>query len=400
MQSATPLQRQWRILISLMSRRNGQTVQDLAYEAGVNSRTILRDLNTLRQTGFPLVERVSDHGRKHWAIVDAHHKIPIHFTWTEAVALHLGRQLLDPLAGTHFWHAAQTAFGKIRAMLGESALSQLEKVSKSFLQTIPGRSDYGEKADLIDRLMLAIEDHKIAFVAYQSERATEPVSLELYPYGIVYHRGSLYLIAHSRDHERGTNPLICASTSRDHERGMNSLVRASKSKSTASAAASNGNSPSQASNGNSPISTSSASAIRHFKIDRVTDVDVQTLQFTPDASFDLKSHLANSFGVYHAEPSETGKPKTIRIRFASEAARYIQEKTWHPSQTLKKEKDGSVILEVSLDTTKEIKSWTLSFGPRATVLEPESLRQEIAQDLEQSLKRYQEGTRTRTKSRG
>ncbi len=345
----TPIQRQWQILISLMSRRQGQTIKEMAHEVGVNSRTIRRDLDTLRGAGFPLQERVTEHGRKHWAIAEGGTQVPIQFNWSEAVALYLGRRLLDPLAGTNFWQAAQTAFAKIRAMLGEAALVQLGKLSHEFLprpgsagrgsgrgdffdffhQTMPGRSDYEGKAELIDHLMVSIEDHRIAFVAYQSERATEPVSLEMYPYGIVYHKGSLYLVAFSRDHNK----------------------------------------------------------IRHFKIDRVSGVDVQTLQFTPDANFNLQKHLSNSFGIFGGE-EHLGNPQKIRIRFSSEAARYVQEKAWHTSQRLTKEKDGSVILEVHLDHTHEIKSWVLGFGPKATVLEPASLRDEIVRDLEEVLKSY------------
>ena len=136
--------------------------------------------------------------------------------------------------------------------------------------------------------------------------------------------------------------------------------------------------------------------VRHFKIDRVTGVDVQSLQFSPDPNFSLEKHFANSFGIYQGdEPSS--QPKKIRIRFSSEAARYVQEKTWHPSQKITKEKDGSVVLEVSLNDTPEIKAWTLSFGPKATVLEPESLRDEIVSDVEQLLKSYQTAHSERVK---
>ena len=70
MEASTPVQRQWRILIALMYRRQGQTVKELSQEFQVNTRTILRDLNTLRSAGFPLAERVSDFGRKHWRLVE------------------------------------------------------------------------------------------------------------------------------------------------------------------------------------------------------------------------------------------------------------------------------------------------------------------------------------------
>ena len=364
------------------------TIKELAEEVSVDDRTIRRDLNTLRKANFPLEERVTAHGCKHWKIIDGGANVPIHFNWSEAVALYLGRRLLDPLAGTNFWTSAQSAFSKIRAMLGEAALAQLTKVEKTFLQTMPGVSDYSEKAELIDLLMLAIEDHKIAWVAYQSERATEPVSLELYPYGIVYHKGSLYLVAHSRDHEtrrgaRETNSNTSKATTCNQLGSSDVADAASVEPNEAKATTRKQHSYSE------PINDarSAVPPVRHFKIDRVTGVDVQTLQFSPDPDFSLEKHFASSFGIYQSdEPSR--QPKKIRIRFSSEAARYVQEKTWHPSQKLTKEKDGSVVLEVTLNDTHEIKAWTLSFGPKATVLEPESLCEEIVDDVEAMLNGY------------
>ena len=135
--------------------------------------------------------------------------------------------------------------------------------------------------------------------------------------------------------------------------------------------------------------------MRIFKIDRVSDVDVQNLQFTPDPNFRLENYFAHTFGIYQGESTDETQLQTIRIRFAKEAARYVEEKTWHASQKLTKGKDGSLVLEVQLANTNEIKSWALSFGPRATILEPESLRQEIANDLKQILANYRPAEKAR-----
>jgi hypothetical protein len=41
----------------------------------------------------------------------------------------LGRQFLEPLAGTLFFSGAQSAFQKIRAHFGDAALRHLEKLA-------------------------------------------------------------------------------------------------------------------------------------------------------------------------------------------------------------------------------------------------------------------------------
>lgn len=386
MRPATTLQRQWHILIALMSRRQGLTVKEMASEANVPERTIYRDLKSLKSLGFRLEEQVSDYGRKHWKFIDTKGNIRIHFTWSEAVSLYLGRQLLDPLAGTHFWQAAQSAFAKIRTTLDETALAQLDRMSHGFLHKTGGKCDYSQKADLIDRIMLGIEERRVTFIVYHSERATEPVSLEVYPYGLVYSsKGWLYLVAHSRDHEPESDQI-------------------SSSQSGLAADSSEWAPPTHwrkpAATPREEAATSGRlSAIRTFKIDRVTDVDVQQLQFTRNPNFRLDTYFSDSFGIYRGESDGVMGPERIRIRFAKEASRYVSEREWHPSQRLVPQKDGSTILELTLGNTKELKSWILSFGPRATVLEPASLKNEILADLEQLLANYISTDQRRVKNK-
>ncbi len=79
------------------------TLREMAAEHGVTERTIYRDLATLQHVGFPLEERESDHGRKHWRLGNASSSPPLSFTWDEAIALFLARRHLEPLAGTQLW---------------------------------------------------------------------------------------------------------------------------------------------------------------------------------------------------------------------------------------------------------------------------------------------------------
>jgi len=101
---------------------------------------------------------------------------PMSFTFDEAISLYLGRRLLEPLAATLFWQSAQSAFRRIRASLGKPALDYLERAANLIHPTIVGASDYSKKAELIDQLLVGMEDGRAVFIAYQSLRATEPVT--------------------------------------------------------------------------------------------------------------------------------------------------------------------------------------------------------------------------------
>lgn len=325
MKSGSPLLRQWMLLRMLAGRRYGMSVEEIARELEVSIKTARRDLETFVTAGFPLKEESGRHGRKTWAISDSGDPPSINFAFDEALALYLGRSLLEPLAGTLLWEAAQSAFNKVRSCLGETATQYLDRMSAALHHTAIGAGDYSQKAEMLDSLMQAIEECKATQITYQSARATESVTYEIYPLGIAYHRGSLYLVADSRDHGE----------------------------------------------------------IRHFKIDRVEDVFVSTFNFNPPVDFDLQRHFKGSFGIYDGKGDIL-----VKVRFAPSVARYVAESKWHHSQKLVSQRDGGLIAEFQLSSTTEIKAWLLSFGAHVVVLEPEELRTEIEMEIEEILRNY------------
>jgi len=321
------LLRQWLLLKTLSARRLGVTLKELAAEMQVCEKTIRRDVETFMAAGFPVTETTVEFGRKKWHLDVDKFTPDMTFAFDEAMAFYLGRHLLEPLAGTPFWEAAQRGFKKIRASLGETALRYVEKFGDSFRQTSLGRHDYSGKAEIIDQLMLGIEDCRAVFITYQSMRATEPVTYDVYPYGLAYHRGSLYLVGRNPQREQ-----VC-----------------------------------------------------HWKVDRIEKARVEEFRFQRPDGFDLEKHLAGSFGIYHSYGEAEVR---IQVRFSPAVARYVQESQWHASQKLTKQRDGSLLADFCLDDTAEIKSWIMSFGRNAVVLEPEKLRSEITAELQLLLKSY------------
>ena len=322
MNDESPLIRQWILLKTLASRKYGATIKELAKEAGVSVKTIRRDIETFQAAHFRLQEVVGEYGRKKWHLDSANPPAELNFTWEEAAALYLGRHLLEPLMGTIFWQAAREAFRKIQAVLEPMPLSYLDKFATMFCQTMVGTHDYSKKSDLIDSLMQAIEDGRAVSMTYQSLSATEPVTYAMSPYGLAYHRGSLYLVGRTRRHED-----IC-----------------------------------------------------HWKVDRIEAVELKDQRFQRPEDFDLQKHLAKSFGVFHDDGDVC-----IKVRFSPAVARYIEESTWHPSQKLTQQRDSGVIAEFQLDGTEEFKRWIMSFGKHAQVLEPQRLRVEIIEELSEAL---------------
>lgn len=329
MSDGIALTRQWTLLKLLSARRYGVTVEEMAREMQVSDKTIRRDLDLFRRVGFPIEDESGDHGKKTWKLSTAAGP-DLTFSYDEALALYLGRRFLEPLAGTLFWEACQRAFNKIRASLGKNAIEYLERLAGQIHGTVIGASDYAAKADAIDSLMVAIEDARQTIITYQSQKATEPVEYQVNPYGLAFHKGSLYLIAYSHDHKE----------------------------------------------------------IRHFKLDRLSDVEVSRLPFQRPEDFDVAKHLSGSFGVFHG----TGDIR-VRIRFSPAAARYVRESKWHESQQIEDQSGGAIIAQFHLSATEEIKAWALSFGKEAEILSPGELRESVARELEAMVGMYRVSSR-------
>lgn len=317
----TPLVRQWMLLQALANRRHGMTLKEIAAEFEITTRTVHRDLDTLRQVGFPISEKeISSHGRKHWQLTPESNGMRLSFAWDEVIALYLGRRHFDPLAGTVLWDSIHNAFRKIKSCIGETALRHLEKMSDAFHHTHFGAGDYRDKSEIIDQLMFAIEERRQTLLTYHSLSSTEPFTYEVSPYGIVFHHNSLYLVAFSSDHQE----------------------------------------------------------IRHFKVDRIELADPQGLKFPKPGDFNLQDHLSGSFGIFQGD----GRNHRVRIRFAADVVRIVEESKWHHSQELSRQADGTLLAEFELGDLTEIASWILSFGSKAVVLEPEELRERILEEAE------------------
>jgi len=67
----------------------------------------------------------------------------------------------------------------------------------------------------------------------------------------------------------------------------------------------------------------------------------------------------------------------VNLKFSGEAADFVAECTWHPSQKLTKNKDGTLNAEFEVGGLSEIKIWILGFGENVEVLEPQQLREEL-----------------------
>lgn len=117
--------------------------------------------------------------------------------------------------------------------------------------------------------------------------------------------------------------------------------------------------------------------IRNLAVERVLNIEILDKDFQIPSNFDPNDYLETTFNL------EFGEPDEYKILFSSKQELYISERKWAKEQKIEKQEDGKILLWLKTSGRDDIKSWVMSYGTDAELLEPKSLRKEIAEELEQ-----------------
>jgi predicted DNA-binding transcriptional regulator YafY len=123
--------------------------------------------------------------------------------------------------------------------------------------------------------------------------------------------------------------------------------------------------------------------IRTFKIERIRDVSLTPRTFDPPETGELEQTLRQAWDII-ADQTAT----EVVLRFAATVAARVSETTWHQTQHLEPEPDGSLIWRATVAGTIEIRLWILSWGDEVQVIAPAALREDVAATWERALATY------------
>ena len=104
--------------------------------------------------------------------------------------------------------------------------------------------------------------------------------------------------------------------------------------------------------------------------------------FEMAADFKLEDYLQTAFRVMR------GKPENVKFRLSPGAAHVVRERIWHPTQELREIEGGGIEISVMVPINYEIISWIMGFGSAAEIIEPESLRKQIKEELAKASDQY------------
>ncbi|MEM4724176.1 MAG: WYL domain-containing protein, partial [Candidatus Hadarchaeum sp.] len=126
-----------------------------------------------------------------------------------------------------------------------------------------------------------------------------------------------------------------------------------------------------------------ARGIRTFKLERLERAERSEETYDIPKEFDPSGYLADAWGIMGGET-----PTWIVLRFSPVVSTYVRERIWHPLQILQTLDDGSVLLRLRIADPREIRPWIRSWGAEVEVLEPETLRRELAEEASRTAALY------------
>ena len=317
--------RQWKVLHALESSRHGASIDGLADDLSVTTRTIRRDLAALQEAGFPLYDERDDDGRVRWRIDGAVLKgLETGFTLAEMCALYLSRNLLEAVAGTPFQRDLTNAFARLEKMLSPRMRQFLDRLP-SVLMAKPGPRAAGSESspDVVGRLLEGMLHYRVATMRYHSVSSARVKDYLIHPYRLVFAQGGLYLLGYVPEYKD----------------------------------------------------------IRTFAVDRIKAVSLEKQTFTPKERIGSEV-FANSLGV------NTGEPARAEIEFEPRVAPFVRARVWHPSQQVREAANGRIVLSLDVCHDWALRNWILGWGPFARVVSPAALAAEIQADLNAAAARY------------
>jgi predicted DNA-binding transcriptional regulator YafY len=308
-------------VIRILESRYGATVDELAEECGVTRRTVYRDLDAIRDAGYPLISDPEADGRTLYSFITGYKKLPpITFSLEELLTLYLCRGQLGFLAGTPFQDDLDAIFGRIHSSLPPRSVAHLERIAEAASPKFHGERGYAAKKDLLKELRRALlYQYRLDLSYTPARRPTETYRFD--PYTLLFYEGALYLggYAHNRN------------------------------------------------------------ALRLFLVDRIEEVTVLNDRFEVPEDFSAGDLTGSAFGLIDEDH------QTIKVRFGAEIGHLIRERIWRPSQVLQEEENGALTLTFEASGEKEILAWLYSYLPHVEILEPESLRAVFYQSLRDGL---------------
>ena len=305
-----------RVMQILMTLQAGQscTVRDLSKMFGTSRRTIFRDLKELQAMGVPYHY---DPRTGRYTIGSGYFLPPADLNLQEALALLMLAQKISSQVQVPFRKSALLAASKIESNLPVGIRKYCSNVLRHIWPKPDAQSPLQQNIRFdknFAKLQEAIAKKRRVNLAYRLPLEDQARNLDFCPYHLLYENGTWHVLGRSNRHD----------------------------------------------------------AVRTFELNRISELQITNKCFLDDEDFDISEYLRRAWStlpeghIYH-----------VKLLFLPKVANDVAEVTWHHSQKVTHNSDGSALVEFYVDGLSEIIWWVFSYGDQVRVLSPKSLRQRV-----------------------
>ena len=199
--------------------------------------------------------------------------------------------------------------------------------SRILLEYVPSGQEY------LQVIIESMKDNHVLNITYKSYNKTEERNFDVQPYCVKLFRQRWYLIA------RSTDPAY-------YDKGL-----------------------------------------RTYALDRVRDIQKTDITFAIPKGWDAQNYYEGCFGIYSDQQTPQ---QTVKLKFTNTQANYIRDLPLHESQKEIKCDDDYCIFTYNLRPTFDFQQEILRNGENVEVIEPEWLRNRIADAVKQMWNKYKE----------
>jgi predicted DNA-binding transcriptional regulator YafY len=296
-------------LVAMVMYLQGRRVvraEELARHFEITVRTVYRDVSALGEAGVPVVGEAG----VGYSLVKGYHLPPVMFTADEAMALFVGGEMVKQFTDASLVSPMLTALLKIRSVLPRERQDDVDRLAQSMAVEGRPRPHDGIDQRVLLPLQQAIVARRLLRLVYRARGRREDTIRDVEPLGVTFYGGAWYLVAWCRLRED----------------------------------------------------------FRHFKLERLRDVQLRDEHFKPRPDFSLRRHLEESAARQEMLPA--------RVWFAEAAAERARRESFGGTGRELPARGG---IEVDMLTFSYpwLVRWLLSFGGEAELLAPEEARREL-----------------------
>lgn len=303
-------------MIRELDRVGGCDLYELAQRYGTTTRTVRRDLEALEASGIPVVAEAGEGSKKRWRIdASAAGRLSNLVEASHFLALRLAMAEAQVLRRTESLFAVmEDLAARIEKALGKRGRDELSRLDRAFFSWEKFAWRHAPP-DVLWPLISAISGRHPCLVTYRAPTSGNTIKeFRVLPLRLLVHNGALYL--HAWQPKFKTVLLL-------------NLQRLQKL------------------------------------------VVLDEVEAHP-AAYDPQRLETSAFGIFIGRTTAR-----FVLHFDAFARPYIEERSWHPTERLEPQPDGTLILSFECTPSYEVTNWVASWREHVEVLEPASVRDEF-----------------------